>query len=393
MARSRFRQAEIFRNMGDYDSAAHIANIILGTKDFSSGEMNDYVNDRVRALTRFSEWKLQLQKIDSVEFLLHKVRHHGATILEGVRHEIRIEAERQVLGSRWQPDRVATLTAEEEKLVKQYEEKIQKEKASTGVSVFSINFSDTTKYIDSVHFVGAHAHFELGRAYENFIEYPSAIAEYKQAFEYIYMRPDTATNIFRAQVLFTWIELDHQLGNTTERDALIERLTRNFGESIYAQQAMKEYGGAREKDSPGEVAFTNAYAAFKSSGLESAKPGLLAIVSGHTHEDVAARALYTIGVAYEDKPRFDSALVYYRRVMFEYPYSKYAEFLKPKMLYAMQEASKKNNVKPVEIPKQTVTDPNQKNMQDSTKNPVNNQKLGPPNPKDQPQQPLPPRKN
>ncbi|MFI5264428.1 MAG: tetratricopeptide repeat protein [Candidatus Kapaibacterium sp.] len=212
MARSRFRQAEIYRNMGDYDSAAHIANLILGTKDFSSGEMNDYVNDRIRALTRFAEWKSQLQKIDTVELLLRRYRRRGTPMLETALREIRTEAEQRVLGSRWQPDRAPSLTAEEEKLVKQYEESIHKEKVAAGVSAFSINFSDTTKYIDSIHFVASHAHFELGRAYENFTEYPSALAEYRQSFEYTYMKPDTATNIFRAQVLFTWIELDNQLG-------------------------------------------------------------------------------------------------------------------------------------------------------------------------------------
>ena len=337
MARSRFRQAEIFRGMGEYDSASHLANIILGTKDFSSGEMNDYVNDRIRALTRFAEWKLQLEKIDTVEHLLHKIRRPGSSMMQSVNNEIRLEAEQKVLGTRWRPDQPPTLTPEEEKLIAQYEDRIRKEKATGGVSSFSINFSDTTKYIDSIHSVAAHAHFELGRAYENFVEYPSAIDEYQQALGYHFMQPDSTVSNFHAQILFTWLELDHQLGNAAQRDSLIGELTKNYGETMFAQQASKEFAGISGKDSPGEVAYRNAYAALKSSGIDNAKNAFLSIATDHKHEDVAARSLYTIGVAYEDKARFDSAVVYYRRVMLEYPFSRYAEYLRPKMLYALQE--------------------------------------------------------
>ncbi len=386
MARSRFRQAEIFRNMGEYDSASHIANIILGTKDFSSGEMNDYVNDRIRALTRFAEWKLQLIKIDTIEHLLHKIRRPGSTMKEGAMKEIRLEAEQQVLGVRWHPDQAPVLTPEEEKLVVQYEDRIRKEKMAAGISSFSINFADTTKYIDSVHLVAAHAHFELGRAYENFLEYPQAISEYQLALGYPFMRPDTAVSKFRAQILFTWVELDHQLGKALQRDSIIGELTKNYGETIYAQQASKEYAGIRDKDSPGEVAFRNAYANFKSSGLESAKPILLGVISAYKHEDVAARSYYTIGVAYEDQKRFDSAVVYYRRVMADYPYSKYAEYLKPRMQYAMQENSRLNTRAVIEQI-QVVADPSLKTMQDTVKaspvpqkNPLNARGQKPPAP-------------
>ncbi|MEP7234981.1 MAG: tetratricopeptide repeat protein, partial [Ignavibacteriota bacterium] len=321
MARSRFRQAEIYRQMGEYDSASHVANIILGTKDFSSAEVNDYVNNRIRALTRFAEWKTQLAKVDTVERLLRKLRRPGTTMYDNITREIRQQAEQQVLGSRWQPDHAPVITTEEEKLIKQYEERIRKEKASEGVNPFSINFSDTTKYIDSVHFVASHAHFELGRAYENFLEFPSALEEYRLSFDMAYMKPDTAMNVFRAQVLFTWIELANQLGRAGERDLLIGKLTRDYGETIYAQQAVKEYADVRDKDTPGLIAFRSAYATMKSSGLESAKPALLMIAREHSHEEVAAKSLYTIGVGYEDIKRFDSAVVYYRRVIKDYPYS------------------------------------------------------------------------
>ena len=374
MARSRFRQAEIFREMGEYDSASHIANIILGTKDFSSAEMNDYVNDRIRALTRFAEWKLQLEKIDTVEHLLHKIRRPGSTMMQSVNSEIRVEAEQKVLGTRWHPEQKPVITSEEEKLIVQYEDRIRKEKASGSISSFSINFSDTTKYIDSIHSVAAHAHFELGRAFENFVEYRSAIDEYQQALGYHFMRSDSTVNNFHAQVLFTWLELDHQLGNAAQRDSLIGELTKNYGETMFAQQAGKEFAGISGKDSPGEIAYRNAYVSLKSSGIDNTRNAFLSIATDHKHEDVAARSLYTIGVAYEDKARFDSAVVYYRRVMLEYPFSRYAEYLKPKMLYALQE--RQGIPKGTQVQQQQiVTDPNLKVLQDSVKTTPNTQKI------------------
>ena len=116
----------------------------------------------------------------------------------------------------------------------------------------------------------------------------------------------------------------------------------------------------------------------KSSGLDNAKNALLSIIADHKHEDVAARSLYTLGVAYEDKARFDSAVVFYRRVMLEYPFSKYAEYLKPKMLYALQEKQIMPKATQLQTP-QAVTNPNVKVLQDSVKTSTNTQKPVMPN--------------
>ncbi len=346
MVRSRFRQAELFRETGQYDSAARIANIIIGTKDFSTPEMNDFVNDRMRALTRFAEWKYQLTRIDTLERLLRKLRRPGNVMMETVEAELRNDAIREFVGSKWSPTQNYTFTPEEEAKINILIEKTKKQKQTAGINVFSINFSDTARFIDSVHRIEAKAHFEIGRALESFEEYTDAIKEYKISLASVYSYPDTASTKLQAQVLFSWVQLDHELGRIEERDSLIEILTHNFGETVYAQQAGLEYGGKRDKDSPGEVAFRSASAALRSSNIESAKPALLAVVSTYPREDVAARAIYAIGIGYEDAKQSDSALYFYSRLTKEYPFSKYSVAVKSRYSYALQEFDKRRAPQP-----------------------------------------------
>jgi hypothetical protein len=57
----------------------------------------------------------------------------------------------------------------------------------------------------------------------------------------------------------------------------------------------------------------------------------LNVVVNFSEEDVAPRALYALGVSYEEATRYDSALAYYQRVLKEYPYSSYAIALRPRL--------------------------------------------------------------
>jgi tetratricopeptide (TPR) repeat protein len=163
----------------------------------------------------------------------------------------------------------------------------------------------------------------------------SAITEYTLALDKQYNNFDTAKKSFNARVIFSWIELDNQLKRTSERDSLITILTTKYGESVYASMAGHLYSGETKKDSPGEKAYSDAYAVLRRGGLDAAKGQMLGVVTSYSHEDVAPRALYAIGIAYEDISRYDSALYYYKRVVNEYPYSSYADELKPRLLAAM----------------------------------------------------------
>jgi hypothetical protein len=245
-----------------------------------------------------------------------------------------------MLGPKFNPGETYTFTPEEEKKIEELIVKIKKQKAAAGIGVFSLNLNDTTRYIDSIYTIDARAHFELARAYEQLDEPENAASEYRRAMFHRYSYSDTSATQLRAQILFSWIQLDNELKRTQERDSLIGLLIKNFGDTKFALAAALEYTGQTDKNSPGEQAFRAAESRAKSS-FEATKPALLDIVAKYPHEDVAPRALYTIGVYYEDLQRNDSALVYYYKLSKEYPFSKYTEFLKPRISYALQEYDKR----------------------------------------------------
>lgn len=330
MARSRYRQAEFFRDLAEYDSAARIANLIIGTKDFSSPEMNDIVNERLRALVRFAEQKIIAERTQKIEKVVERSRQTGVSLAVMNEREIRIEAERNVAGARYRPDTPPTFTPEEEEQVKKQIELIRKRREAEGNPLAALRISDTVRFIDSLRLSRAKAHYELGRAYETFEEPSMSIYEYQQALDVKYLVIDTPKRTFQAQVYFAHIQLTDQLKQYEERDSLITLLMTEYGETVFAGQAARLFGGKRGADSPGERAYASAYNTFRASGL-AAKQAMLDVAAKFNHEDVAPRALYAIGLAFEEAGRYDSAIVYYRRTLNEYPFSQYAELLKPRL--------------------------------------------------------------
>lgn len=343
MARSRFRQAELFRAMGEYDSAARIANIIIGTKDFSSPEINDFVNERMRALQRFAQQKNILERTEKLERLVKRAREGGSNIQGTLQREIRTQAERQILGGRWRPDGPNTITVEEEKLIAEAEARIKKEREAAGEPVSMLRIADTNRFIDSIMFIAAKAHYELGRAYEIFGEQQNAAIAYNDALDKQYTSIDTSKINFNARTLFSWIELEHQRNNYQTRDSLIFLLTTRYGESQYASAASRLYSSLAAGESPGEKTYAVVIANIKVFGFEVQKPKLLEISNIFNHEDVAPRALYAIGINFEEASRYDSAVYYYKRVVTEYPFSRYAEEVRPRLFLSVKTQEIKTN--------------------------------------------------
>ena len=330
ISRAKFRQAEMYRGMGYYDSAAKTAAPLIGTKDFSSLAMNEYVTSRASSLASYAEWRKELTHIDSLESKLaaqKKVRTYTSTAALGnPEQRIHLQALQEVLGSRWMPQRPVDLTKEDSVRLKEVEAQLQSKETHVAIA-------DTNHFIDSLKFRAATAHYQLGRAYETFGEIPESRTEYAWADTMDVGPLDTGRTALRAQNLYAWLQLEHQEKNKPVQDSLLSELISKYGQTIYAQEARILFGN-NDKNSPGELAYSSAYKTLRESGLEGAKLKFLAVVSQYSQEDVAPRALYAIGESYEEAPRYDSAAAYYKRILQDYPYSMYALALRPRFAEA-----------------------------------------------------------
>ena len=318
ISHARFRRAEMFREMGLYDSAARAAALLIGTKDFSTPAMNDFVSQHATALASFAKWKTELAHADSTEQKLKgkHSKHEGA--------DIHLQALIETLGDRWQPQVPVQLTKDDSLRLPQIEERLKNEH-SLGVEI-----ADTGNFIDSLHFRAATAHYQIGRAYETFLEIPAARAEYSAALAYHFSPTDTASGALRAQTLYAWMQLEHREKNADVSDSLLKELLGHYGQTIYAEQARVLFA-SKLHNTRAEQAYNDAYKMLRDNGLDAtAKNALLDVVLTYDQEDVAPRSLFAIGVTYEEQVHYDSAVTYYRRILKDYPFSSYALSLRPR---------------------------------------------------------------
>lgn len=328
ISRAKFRQAEIFREMGLYDTASRLAATLISTKDFSSSAMNGYVSDRANSLASYAEWHKELVHIDTLEANIRSKapsRIHGDVKVPGqTNDEIHLKALKEVLGTRWKPNFPVPLSKMDSDRVKETELRLKKNAPAKLV------IGDTVHFLDSLQFRAGTAHYQLGRAYETFGEIPEARQEYQMADTMNIGPMDTGRTALRAKTIYAWLELEQQEKNQAVADSLLHELLSHYGQTMYAEQARILYI-TTSRNSPGELAYLSAYQLLRASGLDAAKPPMLNIVVNFSEEDVAPRSLYALGVSYEEATRYDSALAYYNRVLKEYPYSSYALALRPRL--------------------------------------------------------------
>ncbi|MDP4244169.1 MAG: tetratricopeptide repeat protein [Bacteroidota bacterium] len=327
IAHSHFREAEMYREMGLYDSAAKAAAMLINTKDFATPAMNDYVSTRASSLASFAKWRTELGRVDSQ---IARFNTKGPARAEV---DLKIKALKEVLGSRFQPTAPAVMSKEDSaKFEKVY---TQLQKQQPGGAAFVV--SDTARSLDSLGLLAATAHYQLGRSYETFLEIPQARAEYNAALAVAFAKSDTAASAMRAQAMYAQMQLEYHDKQIAAGDSLLDELLAHYGQTVYAEQARMLFPN-KIKRTPGQTAYETAYATLREHGLDAAKASLLAVVAGFPEEDAAPRSLYAIGLSYEDSARYDSAVVYYKRVMHDYPYSVYALALHPRFADATNAA-------------------------------------------------------
>ena len=329
ISRAKFRQAEILREMGRYDTASRLASPLIGTKDFSSTAMNEYVSDHANSLVSYAEWRKELTHIDTLEASLKQgtaVRVHSNVKVQGEtpNEDYHLKAMQEVLGPRWSPQNPVQMSKMDSDRVKETEARLKKNAPA------KLMVADTTHFIDSLYFRAGTAHYQLGRAYETFGEIPEARQEYQMADTMNIGPMDTGRTALRARTLYAWLELEKQEKNQVVADSLLHELLSRYGQTMYAEQARILYVTS-SRNSPGELAYLDAYKLLRASGLDAAKPQMLNIVSTFSQEDVAPRSLYALAVTYEEDTHYDSAFAYYNRVLKEYPYSSYALAIRPRL--------------------------------------------------------------
>lgn len=326
LSRSKFRQAELYRAMAMYDSASKFANALIGTKEFSTQTYNDYVREKMRSLARFSQWKKEITTADTV---LDRVREIRAGADERKQEALmRQEAIKEVLADRWRPDVRLELSKQDSQKL---DHKIAEIREGRGIRGQKLVINDTSHFIDSVTMRRANAFYELGRAYENFEEIPVSREHYLTALGHRFIISDTGKEAFRAMVYYAWLQLEHRERNIATRDSLLDLLSKKYGQTIYAEQAMNLFGAQADPNSPAEQAYRAAYASLRSNGVDQAKLSLVYVSELYKNEDVAPRSLFAIGLTYEEMSRYDSALYYYKEILADYPYSVYAETLRNRM--------------------------------------------------------------
>ncbi len=331
LSRVHFRQAVMYREMGLYDSAARMAANLVGTHDFSSLAMNEYVSNFASSLASFNRWQKELFQLDSLETAVKnsasKRGRPNEVKGETAESAIHLKAMQEVLGRRWNPLRPVQLTHSDSEEIRSVETRLE------AMQPRELVITDTAQFLDSLQTVKARAHFELGHAYETFGEIPLARTEYKTSTNMDVGPMDTEKTALRAQTLYAWLQLEHLEKNQPVFDSLLDQLLTHYGQTIYAGQARLLYKGSM-KNSPGELAYLAAYKTLEMSGLEAAKPALIEVAANYKQEDVAPRSLYAIGEQYEEAQNYDSALTYYRTVVDEYPYSTYALSLRSRLALA-----------------------------------------------------------
>jgi len=236
----------------------------------------------------------------------------------------------EALGARWNPGKPPILTKEDSLHVQAIESRMKDKPGGAGAN-FTIK--DTSSFLDSIHFLAATAHYQLGHAYETFGEVSQARSEYMAAMSLSGAgtnSADTAKTALMAQTLYAWLTLESREKNEPVKDSLLHELLTHYGQTIYAEQARSIYIGI-DRNSPGELAYKAAYKTLRENGVDTAKPSLLQIVLNYPQEDVAPRSLYAIGETYEENTRYDSALFYYRRLQREYPFSSYGLSLRSRL--------------------------------------------------------------
>lgn len=171
--------------------------------------------------------------------------------------------------------------------------------------------------------------YELGRTFEQLGFKDSSLYYYKLAYE---ISPPNDTNTARYLYSYARISTDNNLFiSDSLKDLLIEKYPR----TEYGKEVLKEFGYTNYYliDSTAEI-YISGLQLLKNKEYTLGLEQLKRVYQLYPNHSLAPKALYRIGVAYErELKQYDSAFVYYKKLLDEYPKSEYAKDVQLSVTY------------------------------------------------------------
>ncbi len=213
---------------------------------------------------------------------------------------------------------------------------------------------------DTLRGEAAKTKYELARIYQKLGKADSANLLYRQAADSCPLSiSDKAKFLYVAALILDSLHTDEP---SVQADSLMEIIALNYPKTEYGSVAQKRLGFVRAVDIDSATALFESGSRFRKVGENYlAARQLLRLVEKYPENLLAAKSLYTVGWLYERKiQNNDSALIFYDRVLKEYPGSEYARDLQMSVSFAR--SLKEAKLRPIDsaaikslMPKQDTT--------------------------------------
>ncbi len=171
--------------------------------------------------------------------------------------------------------------------------------------------------------------YELGRTFEQLGFKDSSLHYYKLAYE---ISPPNDTNT--ARYLYSYARISAN-NNLLISDSLKDLLIEKYPRTEYGKEILKEFGYTSYYliDSTAEM-YLSGVQLLKNKEYALGLEQLKRLYQLYPNHSFTPRAIYRIGVAYErELKQYDSAFVYYKKLLDEYPKSEYAKDVQLSVTY------------------------------------------------------------
>lgn len=171
--------------------------------------------------------------------------------------------------------------------------------------------------------------YELGRTFEQLGFKDSSLYYYKLAYE---ISPQNDTNT--ARYLYSYARIAAE-NNLFISDSLKDLLIDKYPRTEYGKEVLKEFGYTHYFliDSTAET-YLSGLQLLKNKEYSLGLEQLKRVYQLSPNHPLAPKSLYRVGVAYErELKQYDSAFVYYKKLLDEYPKSEYAKDVQLSVTY------------------------------------------------------------